>query len=77
MTWMVRNSRGRPDALLTFAAGSVAVVLVKVLLNGVDVAGWTFGTIDAALVGAVLIPTLGAYTTKRVAGGKSDQGESA
>lgn len=74
MRWMAHNSRGRPDALLTFAAWSVVVVLVKVLLHGVNVKGWSFGTIDAALVGAVLLPTLGAYTTKRVAGGKDDAG---
>lgn len=72
MKWMIRNSRGKPDALLTFSAMSVAVVLVKVLLSGVVVGTWTFGTIDAGIIGAVLAPTVGAYTWKRVVGGKND-----
>lgn len=75
MTWMLKNSRGRPDALVTFAAGAVAVILLKVLLNGVSLAvlgGVSFGTIDATLVGAVLLPTLTAYTAKRTIGGKAD-----
>lgn len=72
MRWMLRNSRGRPDALLTFAVAAVAVVLAKVLLQGVTVGTWSFGGIDAGLVAAVLTPTLGAYTAKRVAGGKAD-----
>lgn len=73
MNWMIKNGRGRPDALLTFSATSVLVVLLKVLLNGVAYKGLTFGTIDAALVGAILLPTVGAYTTKRVVGGKDDK----
>lgn len=73
MNWMMKNSRGKPDALLTFSAMSVVVVLLKILLNGVIYKGWTFGTIDATLVGAVLLPTVGAYTTKRVVGGKDDK----
>lgn len=73
MIWMMKNSRGKADALLTFSVMSVTVVLIKVLLNGVAFKGWTFGTIDASLVGAVLLPTVGAYTTKRVVGGKDDK----
>lgn len=72
MIWMIRNSRGRKDALLTFSVMSITVILIKVLLNGVNIKGWSFGVIDASLVGAVLVPTLGAYTTKRVVGGKED-----
>lgn len=70
--WMLKNSQGRPDALLTFAAGAVAVVFLKLLLNGVSVHGWNFGTIDAGLIAALLTPTLGAYTAKRLVGGKTD-----
>ena len=64
--WMLVNSRGRPDALLTFAAGAVAVVLLKTLLSGVVVAGVTFGTMDAGLAGLILGTTLVAYTGKRI-----------
>lgn len=74
MKWMIRNSRGRPDALLTFSAAAVFVVLAKVLLSGVVIAGYSFGTIDALAIAAVLTPTLGAYTAKRVKGGKDDAG---
>ncbi len=73
MTWMLHNSRGRHDALLTFAAGAVVVTFAKVLANGVQVPGWSFGTIDPALVTALLAPTLGAYTAKRLIGGKVEQ----
>jgi hypothetical protein len=75
MTWMIRNSRGRPDALLTFSVWGVVVVLLKVLGNGASFKGVSFGAIDAALVGAVLAPTLGSYVVKRVKGGKADEGE--
>jgi hypothetical protein len=70
MTWMLRNSRGRPDALLTFAAGAVVVAFVKVLLHGVVAFGMTFGSIDAATIAALLTPTLGAYTAKRIGADK-------
>lgn len=73
MIWMMRNSRGKPDALLTFAVISVTAVLIKVLLNGVVFRSWNFGTIDGNLAGAILLPTVGAYTTKRVVGGKEDK----
>ena len=65
MIWL-HNSRGRPDALLTFSAGAVAVVLLKVLAHGVVANGITFGSIDAGTIGALLTPTLGAYTAKRI-----------
>lgn len=73
MIWMLKNSRGKPDALLTFSVLAVTVVLAKILLNGVVYKTWNFGTIDANLVGAVLVPTLGAYTSKRVFGTKEEK----
>lgn len=70
MSPWLRNSRGRPDALLTLAAAALLVVLVRVLL-----AAWPpFQAIDAGLALALLGP-LAAYTTKRVRGGKADAGE--
>ena len=72
---MIRNSRGRPDALLTFSAGAVAAVIAKLLVSGVTIAGVGLGTLDAGLAAAVLGPTLGAYTAKRVMGGKADADE--
>lgn len=73
MWWMIRNSRGRKDALLTFSAGAVLIVFVKTLLNGVTAHGITFGTVDPALIGALLVPTLGAYTAKRIKVDKEQQ----
>ena len=66
MKWMLRNSRGRPDALLTFSAGAVAIVFAKTLLHGVVAFGVTFGSIDPGMVAALLTPTLGAYVAKRI-----------
>jgi hypothetical protein len=67
---MLKNSRKQPDALMTFSVWAVLFVLVKVLLMGVKVVWGThsfdFGTIDALVVAAVLTPTVGAYTTKRI-----------
>lgn len=72
MTWKLCNSRGRPDALLTFAAAGVVVVLGKLLLAGVTIsaAGRTvsLGAIDTGAIAAVLTPLLGAYTAKRISG---------
>lgn len=76
-SWMLRNSRGRRDALLTFSAGAVVVVLLKVVLNGVTftVGGTSFngGTITAELALAILT-TLIPYTWKRVQGAKDEPG---
>lgn len=63
---MFENSAGERDYLLTASTLALATVLLKVALNGAVLAGWACGTIDAALVGALLVPTLGAYTAKRV-----------
>ncbi len=54
MTWL-KNSRGKPDAMLTFSAATLAVVLGKVV----------FGGLDAGTIGALLTPTLGAYVGRR------------
>ena len=75
MWWMLKNSRGRPDALLTVAVLGTVVVLAKVLVSGASYGGISFGTIDGGLVAAALAPTLGAYTLKRIKGGKPDHGE--
>lgn len=62
--WL-KNSKGRPDAMLTCAIVSLAVVLAKFLVSGVTVnwGGHTIaaGTLDASLAGAILLPTFGAY----------------
>lgn len=69
MRLWIKNSSGEQDATLTMAFIGFVIVLAKVLLSGVVVtlAGSTvsFGSIDAAVVAAVLTPTLGAYVARK------------
>lgn len=64
--YLLKNSRGEPDGLFTIAVVTVAVVLLKVLLAGATVGGASAGAIDAGTIAALLTPTVGAYTWKRV-----------
>lgn len=69
MFWMIKNSSGKKDAILTFAVVGFAFCLIKLLLAGVTIAiaGHTFdcGTIDGSSIAAILTPTLGAYVARR------------
>lgn len=66
--WM-KNSDGKKDAVLTMAFLGFIVVLVKVLIGGISIKlanhDVSLGTIDAATVGAILTPTLGAYVARK------------
>lgn len=68
MIW-IKNTSGRKDAILTMAWFGFLVVLLKVLLSGVtmEISGknFVFGTIDGAVIAAILTPTLGAYVSRR------------
>lgn len=65
---LLKNSRGRPDFLMTAALASLGAVLLKFLAAGVEVGSFKGGGYpDAATIGAILVPTFIAYTTKRVA----------
>lgn len=64
---LMTNSRGRPDFLMTAAALALGTVLAKFLANGVVVSGYQLGALDSGLVAAILAPTFGAYTAKRIA----------
>lgn len=67
--WLKHPRSNKPDTMLTFSALALAVCLIKFLLNGasVEVMGYSieFGTVDAALVAALLTPTLAAYATRK------------
>ena len=67
--WVLHPRSKQPDSALTFSVLAVLATLGKFLLNGVtiEVLNKTvnFGTIDAALVGAILAPTLGAYVARK------------
>lgn len=73
--WITKPGDSKPSATLTFSVYAVALVLIKFLLNGVDieVLGKTihFGTIDPAMIAAILTPTLGAHTLKKFTGNSS------
>lgn len=70
MKWLwIENSDGKKDTMLSFAVVAFIVILFKVLFGGSE---WTIGKevwkilpIDAATIGALLTPTLGAYVMRR------------
>jgi hypothetical protein len=69
-TLWIKNTDGKPDAVLTFALMSVVTVLFKLLLAGLVVSyktyfTWTITVPDAATIGAVFLPTLGAYVSNK------------
>lgn len=68
MLWM-KNTEGKPDAVLTMAFLGFLVVLIKLLVAGgtltIGSTVLTAGSVDAAMVAAVLTPTLGAYVARR------------
>jgi hypothetical protein len=68
--WINHPRSATPDAMLTLATYSTLTVLAKLLLNGVSMklgsSSWTFGVVDAGLIGAVLTPTLGAYVIRKM-----------
>lgn len=66
----IKNEKGIPSATLTFATLAVFIVLAKFIISGLTVSASDkfnvdFGKLDAALVGAILAPTLGAYVARR------------
>lgn len=74
----VRNTDGEKDAVLTMALIGFIVIVAKVLLAGAiftfgENKSFQFGTIDAATIAAVLVPTLGAYISRRYTDAKFDQ----
>jgi putative flippase GtrA len=71
MKWMIKNSDGKEDAMLTFSVVGFTVVVVKFLLSGVTLKlvglGYdiSFGSVDAAAIAAILTPTLVTYAARR------------
>lgn len=69
MPWL-KNTDGKPDAVLTFATFAIATVLFKMFFAGADLSWaphfkWVVQTVDAASIGAILLPTLGAYVSNK------------
>jgi len=70
MNWMMKNSDGDPDAMLTIAIVAFMAVTINIFLatfGGLTVAGVTFDftVLAAGTITAYLTPTLGAYVTRR------------
>ena len=74
---LLKNTAGKPDAILTMSVAAMVIVLLKVLLGGFSVTledtlvvdgvktVISFGAIDGTVIGALLTPTLGAYVARR------------
>jgi len=63
---MIKDSTGNKSMTATFAYVAFGVVMLKFLLAGVVVGSFQFGTVDSLSIAAVLTPTLGAYTVRRL-----------
>lgn len=79
MRLWIKNTSGKPDAVLTLTLIGFVIVMLKVLLNGASLsfngAAYSLGTIDAAMIAAVLSPTLGAYVARRYTDKRHPSGE--
>lgn len=66
--WL-RNSEGKPDAVLTMTVMVLVVILIKLLFAEVSVEIGDhmvkLGTMDAGVVASLLTPTLGAYVMRK------------
>ncbi len=79
MKLWIKNTVGKPDAVLTLTLIGFIIVMLKLLIAGssLTISGntYTAGTIDASVIAAVLTPTLGAYVARRYTDKKYDAGE--
>lgn len=68
LSW-IKNSEGKPDAMLTLTVIVLAVVLIKVIFGGmsVHIYSWTMNVdpISPELAGVLLGPNIGAYVARR------------
>ncbi len=70
MIWMMKNSQGKPDAMLTCAVVSFAVVTFNIFLSTfgtVSIAGQTitFQPLDSGIMAVYLGATFTAYVSRR------------
>lgn len=70
MRFWIKNSKGKPDAMLTFAVVAFLVVIVKFLASAVTLhltgdKVVELGSVDSGSIAALLTPTLGAYVARR------------
>lgn len=60
-----RDKTKSGDAMLTLSVYAFLGCLFKFLANGITVGTVSLGTVDATLIGALLAPTLVAYTARK------------
>lgn len=69
MSFWISNTDGKKDAVLTMTFIGFLIIALKLLMAGCTIIyngnSFTFGSIGAAEIGAVLTPTLGAYVARR------------
>jgi hypothetical protein len=69
MNFWIKNTDGKPDAVLTLTIIGFFTCLIKVLASNValELSGHSvnFGNVDGASIAAILTPTLGAYVARR------------
>lgn len=65
----ITDTAGNKSLTATFAVIGFIVVMLKVLTSGGSIEvgsfSYSFGSIDAAMVAAILTPILGSYTARR------------
>ena len=68
MRW-IKNTDGKRDAVLTLTLIGFIVIMIKLLLADTVITfngdTYKFGELSAAIIAAVLTPTLGAYVSRR------------
>lgn len=64
MTWM-KNTKNKPDAMLTLSMVSLGLVWLKFLLSDMTIGPVMFGQLDGMVITSILAPTLGAYVARR------------
>jgi hypothetical protein len=69
MNLWIKNTDGKPDAVLTMTLLGFLTVLVRLLFSNVtlELLGKTItvGAIESGAIAAILTPTLGAYVARR------------
>jgi len=79
MNWMVKNSRGKPDSMLTFACIAFFVVILKFIASGSSFTVKNFNVdfpdLDPGITSVILASTLGSYISRRWMGAKYKENE--
>lgn len=66
MLWIKHPRSKEPDTMLTLSVYAFAATLFKFLANGASFGDVSLGTTDPMLIGAILGPTLIAYTARKM-----------